>query len=257
MTSVPFTPMLTMPTTDVTAASTVPTTAAALATEPPADLAPNIVAEFPIEHPAAVELLAESLPESFPESLPEPPEDAARPHSLLPPPEQTFATRNECLDFVREWGLSQGYAPTIRHSSGRSICMHCDKSGSYSDRINAPEGAKRRRTTTRRQNCPFLVYAGYRKKIGKWILKVKNGAHNHEADIDMIAHPTSRRLTPQQVEIIRSATLLNHKPVEIMGMLRGATPNHPITMRDIYNARAEMKRKARESIGILRSNAVQ
>lgn len=117
---------------------------------------------------------------------------------LYPAPEQTFPNRDELVGFVRQWGLKQGYVTTIKSSNpDRRVYLHCDRSGIYFDRINAPDGTKRRRTSTRRQNCPFLVY-GSRQKDSNWLIKVRNSTHNHPADFSMIGHPIARRFTPEQ-----------------------------------------------------------
>lgn len=113
---------------------------------------------------------------------------------MEPPTEQIFDNRDLLIASVRQHAVSQGYAiTTIRSITEKNIYLGCDRGGTYHDRVNAPEGAKRRTTTTRRIGCPFKLY---RKKIigDKWELQVQNPNHNHAADNNMIGHPTARRL---------------------------------------------------------------
>jgi hypothetical protein len=188
--------------------------------------------------------LAESLDDPCINPLAPTDEPAVEPAAcLLPPPERTFATRDLLVDFVHQFGISQGYAPTIKRSNAdRQVYIHCDRSGVYSDRVNAPDGAKRRKTSTRRQSCPFLVYRS-RQKNSNWLLKVKNSAHNHPADDNMIAYPIARQFTPQQDEIIRSLSHTNIKPPYIANILRDKTPGQPIIYQDIYNKRRAVRNK--------------
>lgn len=145
------------------------------------------------------------------------------------------------MDFIRQWGFTQGYAPVTKTSNVRNLYLWCDRSGEYSDKINAPNGAKRRKTSTRRQKCPFLIYI-HRLKTGEWANKVSNSTHNHNADFTMLAHPTARRFAPHEREIIRSASLTNTTPMNIMAILREIAPNTPHIFRDIYNERAQIRR---------------
>jgi hypothetical protein len=59
------------------------------------------------------------------------------------------------------YALSQGYViTTIRSNPGKNITIGCDRGGECTDRINALDEAKRRKTSTRRIGCTFRLY-GY------------------------------------------------------------------------------------------------
>jgi hypothetical protein len=78
---------------------------------------------------------------------------------MEPPTEQIFDSRELLLASVRQHAHSQGYSIVIIGSrANANVSLSCDRSGTYHDRINAPEGAKRRLTTTRRTDCPFRLY---------------------------------------------------------------------------------------------------
>jgi hypothetical protein len=57
----------------------------------------------------------------------------------------------------------------------------------------------------------------------------------------MIAHPTTRRFTQQQDEIIRSLSHTNIKPRYIANILRDKTLGQPIIYQDIYNKRRAVR----------------
>jgi hypothetical protein len=79
---------------------------------------------------------------------------------MEPPTEQVFETREELLASIQQHALAHGYAiTTVSSSRDRNITLGCDRGGYYHDRINAPEGAKRRKTSTKRIGCLFRLYA--------------------------------------------------------------------------------------------------
>jgi hypothetical protein len=118
---------------------------------------------------------------------------------MATPFDQAYHSREEMLKALRNHAISQGYAITIiRSNPDRNICIGCDRGGQYTDRINAAEGAKRRKTSTRRIGCSFRLYASKssaKNSDGKWHIKVSNPKHNHELEDNMIAHLVARIIT--------------------------------------------------------------
>jgi hypothetical protein len=79
---------------------------------------------------------------------------------MNPPAEQVFESKEKLLASIQQHALSHGYAiTTISSNPNRNITLGCDRSGVYYDRIQAPDGAKRRKTSTKRIDCPFRLYA--------------------------------------------------------------------------------------------------
>lgn len=79
---------------------------------------------------------------------------------MATPFDQAYDSREEMLSTLRNYAVCQGYAiTTIRSNTDRDICIGCDRGGQYTDRINAPNGAKRRKTSTKRIGCTFRLYA--------------------------------------------------------------------------------------------------
>jgi hypothetical protein len=164
---------------------------------------------------------------------------------MEPPMEQVFDTREQLLASIQEHAISYGYAITIiRSARDRNICLGCDRGGYYHDRIDAPEGAKRRKTSTKRIGCPFRLYA---KKLdtSQWEIQVRDPTHNHEPDDNMIGHSLARRrqLTEDQNNTIKHLSETGSKPQQIISLLRAEQPTTLIKACDLYNIRDELRRK--------------
>lgn len=159
--------------------------------------------------------------------------------------EQVFETREQLLASIQQHALTYGYAiTTVSSSRDRNITLGCDRGGRYHDRIDALDGAKRRKTSTKRINCPFRLYA---KKLntGQWEIQVRDPIHNHEADDNMIGHPLARRrqLTEDQIQTIQHLSDTGSTPRHIISLIRKQQPNILIKPKDCYNIRDELRRK--------------
>jgi MULE transposase domain len=163
---------------------------------------------------------------------------------MEPPTEQIFDSRELLIDSVRQHALSQGYAISITGANAnRNVSLGCDRGGKYHDRINAPEGAKRRLTTTRRIGCPFKLYGKKILNSEKWELKVRHPSHNHPADNSMIGHPSARKLTEEQLRNVHHMSEVGSKPREILTLIKRENSDALVTPRDIYNARSALRRQ--------------
>jgi hypothetical protein len=164
---------------------------------------------------------------------------------MEPPNEQVFETREQLLTCIQQHALSHGYAiTTISSNPHRNITLGCDRGGIYHDRIDAPDGAKRRKTSTKRIGCPFRLY-GKRLANNRWQIQVRNPTHNHQPDDNMIGHSLARRrqLTGDQNNTINHLSEIGSKPRQIISLLRAEQPTTLIKPSDLYNIRDELRRK--------------
>ena len=162
---------------------------------------------------------------------------------MEPPNEQIFDSRDLMVVFVRQHALSQGYAiTTIRSIKDKYIYLGCDRGGTYRDRVNAPEGSKRRTTTTRRIGCPFKLY-GKKLLDDKWMLHVQNGDHNHAADDNMVGRSAARRLIEEQLQKVLHLSDVGSNPRGILAVIKREYPDVLVIPRDIYNARSALRRQ--------------
>jgi hypothetical protein len=164
---------------------------------------------------------------------------------MEPPTEQVFETREQLLASIQQHALAHGYAiTTVSSSRDRNITLGCDRGGRYHDRIDAPDRAKRRKTSTKRISCPFRLYA---KKLdtGQWEIQVRDPIHNHEADDNMIGHLIARRrqFSEDQIQTIQHLSDIGSKPRHIISLIRKQQPKILIKPYDCYNIRDDLRRK--------------
>ncbi|KAK9942945.1 hypothetical protein M0R45_008585 [Rubus argutus] len=76
---------------------------------------------------------------------------------MLPPPHGSFVNRDELIQHVGDFAVSQGYVVTIKQSKrDRVVILGCDRGGVYRNRQkhvdeSSSEQNKRRKAGSRRQ----------------------------------------------------------------------------------------------------------
>ena len=163
------------------------------------------------------------------------------PGSMAPPPPGEFKSREELLEYQKEWAESQGFAVVIGRSRPNRLWVKCDRGGEYADKhLHDPENRKRKRKATRLTGCPFNVKATMKKdKI--WRCHTENGEHNHPPSEDLSIHPSLRRMTDEQLQKVNEMTESGNTPVETLDELQRLWPGIKVLRRDIYNARKKYK----------------
>ncbi|KAL8541747.1 hypothetical protein ACS0TY_002855 [Phlomoides rotata] len=164
---------------------------------------------------------------------------------MLPPPPGSFIDREELIQHVGEFALSQGYVVTIKQSKKEKIVvLGCDRGGVYRDRRKTIDEAtgehlRKRKSGSRLTNCPFELMG--KKEDGLWVLSVKNGSHNHEPMKDMSEHPSARRFNEKEVVLIKEMTEAGLKPRQILKRLRQTNPELLSTPKHVYNVKAKLR----------------
>ncbi|CAI9104140.1 OLC1v1002762C1 [Oldenlandia corymbosa var. corymbosa] len=164
---------------------------------------------------------------------------------MLPPPPGSFIDREELIQHVGEFALSQGYVVTIKQSKkDKVVVLGCDRGGVYRNRRkpvdeSSGEQSRKRKTHSRLTNCPFELVG--KKEDGLWVLTVKNGSHNHEALKDISEHPSARRFTEKEVLLIKEMTEAGLKPRQILKRLRQSNPELSTTSKHVYNVKAKLR----------------
>lgn len=159
---------------------------------------------------------------------------------MEPPKEEIFSSREQWVTSVRGHAVRHGYVITIhRSTANRQIIFGCDRGGQHRDRVTAPDGAKRRFTTTRRINWPFKLY-GKRLPDERWELQIRCSTHDHDTD-NLIGHPQARQLTNDQLQDLSHMVEIGTQPRDILALLREKEPSIPILSRDIYNKRQAIR----------------
>ena len=181
-------------------------------------------------------------PNSPPERVPISPEDSPPPlMSMAAPPPGEFRSREELLEYMKDWAESQGFAVVIGRSRVNRLWIKCDRGGKYEDKhADHPENRKRKRGESRLTDCPFKVQANV-KKDGIWRCRTENSEHNHEPSEDLSVHPSLRRMTDEQIMKVNEMTETGNTPVETLDELQRLWPGIKVLRRDIYNARKKYK----------------
>ncbi|WCJ18196.1 Malonate-semialdehyde dehydrogenase [Euphorbia peplus] len=167
------------------------------------------------------------------------------PLQMLPPENGTFVDREELIQHVGDFAVSQGYVVTIKQSKrDRVVILGCDRGGVYRNRRKAAEESsadhcRKRKTGSRLTNCPFEVMG--KKDDGLWVLTVKNGTHNHEPLKDISEHPSARRFSETEIQSIKEMTDAGLKPRQILKRLRQSNPDLLSTPKHVYNVKAKLR----------------
>ncbi|KAK3009290.1 hypothetical protein RJ639_014333 [Escallonia herrerae] len=162
---------------------------------------------------------------------------------MLPPPPGSFIDREELIQYVGEFGVSQGYVVTIKQSKkDKVVILGCDRGGVYRNRrksVEESERVRKRKSGSRLTNCPFELLG--KREDGLWVLTIKNGSHNHEALTDITQHPSARRFTEKEVLLIKDMTEAGLKPRQILKRLRQSNPELLSTPKHVYNVKAKLR----------------
>lgn len=177
-----------------------------------------------------------------PERVPISPEDSPPPAmSMAAPPSGEFSSREELLEFMKDWAEAQGFAVVIGRSRVNRLWIKCDRGGKYEDKhADHPENRKRKRGESRLTDCPFKVQANV-KKDGIWRCRTEIPEHNHGPSEDLSVHPSLRRMTDEQIQKVNEMTETGNTPVETLDEMQRIWPGIKVLRRDIYNARKKYK----------------
>ena len=93
---------------------------------------------------------------------------------------QAFRSHEEITEWVQNIAAGLGFIIVKNRTKSENGQMYeinyrCTKGGIYE-----PHTSGKRRTKTRKSNCPFRLVAKYRPTRFNWILRVKCDKHNHK-----------------------------------------------------------------------------
>ena len=128
---------------------------------------------------------------------------------LVPPPEVSYPDKNALITGVQAHGRQHGYNVVIKTSSipnkkqpGRvaKIWLRCDRGGTYRPRNGLTEETRKRKRTSRLQDCPFMMVASG--SSGMWTVKVHEGRHNHGPVMQPPRSTPRHKLRKGQIEAV-------------------------------------------------------
>ncbi|ERN09785.1 hypothetical protein AMTR_s00029p00241780 [Amborella trichopoda] len=167
-------------------------------------------------------------------------------NKMLPPPEEKFQYRDELLNYVRNFAMTQGYMITIKRSEkDRRVVLGCDRGGTY--KSNGYISLQKRKTKSRLISCPFQML-GVKKSDGLWVLKLKNPDHNHGPWKDISSHPFCRRFSEEEILRIKEMNVAGFQPRQILDALKQSNPNLQAVLTDVYNVKGKIRLENRYPI---------
>jgi hypothetical protein len=160
-----------------------------------------------------------------------------------PPTDQAFNSKKEARSFVDNFTAQYGYATVMKNSKTNKDGeikvrhLHCNRGGTYKDEVDKKK--RKRKTTTRRENCPFKMVLRRDFESKTWQIEVSNPEHNHEGS-PIHTHPTLRALQVKaSYQTITSQLNAGISPRQILETARQSDSN-TLLPRDIYNLRQKL-----------------
>ena len=166
--------------------------------------------------------------------------------SLLPPPEAIYPNPEAAFTTIQEHAKHHRYAFKKESKKPSRRLFTCDRTGKYDPKgkdLAVHKSKQRKATGSKIYRCLMSVELRLDHLSGNWMLQVLEGAHNHIASTHITAHPVHRNnaLTPEirtQIGILAQSGL---NPSQILTILRTATPEIPLVVKDISNAIQEAR----------------
>lgn len=171
---------------------------------------------------------------------------------MTPPPEGTYPTFEALLAAANGHALERGYAMVIGRSKRKNkvglkkVLLTCDKGGTSKHTmlpLNSP--LRKRCTTSRKTGCMFGIYAIETQM--EWTLKYRPdpacSVHNHGPSKGAIEHPAARKLDATAVAAVKALKDAGVSAQETLKQIQAAQPGAKLIARDVYNARAALRRE--------------
>ena len=173
---------------------------------------------------------------------------------LEPPPcDDLHGTVDDVVKSLQAFARPHGYAISIARSKPHKprrpgvpvgvLYLQCSKGGKFTPSI----AIKRKRGKSRMTECPFSMVA--REDRGVWTLYIRCKDHNH-GPIQAHAHASHKKLamTAEKKERIKHASRNGAKPRQLLNEFRDEDPDCILDIRNIYNAKAELRSEALKNL---------
>ncbi|KJZ70048.1 hypothetical protein HIM_10552 [Hirsutella minnesotensis 3608] len=174
-----------------------------------------------------------------------------------PPIPGPAALSIDALQFqVKEFARDNGFSVVRHNGSGSQMrktryVFQCDRYGEP----RPPRGAGLRQKRSRKCGCKWKVIAeALEQNDYKWTLRLfadpQHSQDNHDRSISHSAHPVHRRLTASvKATIEATSRRVGIRARDVRGIVKEKHPGTLYTGRDIYNARALLRREKLGGLG--------
>lgn len=166
---------------------------------------------------------------------------------LSPPPLGSFPTFEALFAFAQAHALAHGYAFVIGRSKRdnrglKKVFLICDRGGTNKEKLHGEQ--RQRKTKSRKCGCEFGVFGLENKHA--WVLRGRMDGehliHNHPPSESPTEHPGARKLDPKAIAAVKALEENGVSVKETLEILHRENPSVRYLPRDIYNARAAIKR---------------
>ncbi|TVY33422.1 PKS-NRPS hybrid synthetase [Lachnellula subtilissima] len=166
---------------------------------------------------------------------------------LSAPPGGSYPTFDALFAHAQSHALAHGYAFVIGRSKRdnrglKKVFLICDRGGTNKEKV--PGEQRQRKTKSRKCGCEFGVF-GLETKTA-WILRGRidgeHLTHNHPPSESPTEHPGARKLDPKAIAAVKALEENGVSVKETLEILHRENPTVRYLPRDIYNARAAIKR---------------
>jgi hypothetical protein len=169
------------------------------------------------------------------------------------PPKGAYPTLAAAMEAAQSYTRGAGYAFNIRRSEKENSrvkkLLLCSRGGRYRPTIN--EKHRKRQRATVKTNYKFSVVIKERPRR-MWTLAHRpdpaNRVHNHKAFTDPGACHQHRRLTAEQITVVKTNFNVSISTRQTVTALRSADPNVLLIKRDIYNLTSQLTRARRRGV---------
>lgn len=167
---------------------------------------------------------------------------------LSPPPSRSYSNIETLVYAVNQHARGEGYAVVKERTKKNKdnkvykVYLRYDRGGKYVDK--SQPGRRTRDTGTRLINCPFPV-TGTVQENGFWKVEARNAEHNHFPSLFASGHSAHRQLslTINVRQSIADMITAGIQPRPILSSLRQEASDLLLSARDVYNARADIRRQ--------------
>ena len=160
------------------------------------------------------------------------------------PDTRDYDSREDLLSAIKEYASEQGYTLVIKRSKPGKVWIKCDRGDTYRNRYFLADEDRLRVTGTWLIGCSVLIIGKYSTESEKWGLEAIYTEHHHDRSQSISAHPSLRKLTPEQSQDLRLMSNAGHTPREIRTVIKQTSPSLQLRLSDIYNAKARYRLEA-------------
>ncbi|XP_076951508.1 protein FAR1-RELATED SEQUENCE 2-like [Bidens hawaiensis] len=133
-----------------------------------------------------------------------------------------FDSVAEFVDWVKKTGRVHGCVISVQRSRDRSVELVCNRGGEPKFKATV------RHTRSIKRGCPSKVVGRYNAPGGFWKPEVVNETHNHDPVLFEEGHPTLRKLTDEEIDMVATLHRQGLRPAKIKSAIKKSFPGNNV-----------------------------